>query len=88
VKYRGQIGEFKVRGFVTALVVYVAFGYFVYSRFSFVTVPKAANVQMAVDQALRQANNAESNTTELRNQVIKLQDQMTSMQMHEKPCSK
>jgi hypothetical protein len=78
VRYRGQIGEFKLRGFVVALALCLSFALSVYHRFRFVTQPSQEDIKTTADATALRVKQLDEEVELLRLQVARLQDQLST----------
>jgi uncharacterized protein YlxW (UPF0749 family) len=77
VRYKGQIGELKLSGFVISIALCLAFALFAYSRLNFLTEPLPA---VHVEQ-----NDLLKKVSDLENQVANLKAQVASLEEQKKP---
>jgi cell division protein FtsB len=76
VRYRGQIGEFKVGAFILAFILCLVFGLLVHRNLKFATEPSKDEVKAAADAATTRTKQLEDEVKLLRSQVSSLQNQL------------
>jgi hypothetical protein len=80
VRYRGQVGELKVRGFVVGLVTCLALAVLIYGRFTFVADQGKDELKATVDQSLKHANDLDGQVQQLSLRISDLQQRVDRLE--------